>query len=238
MNHFIHIKHMIESHLYQFNKDNNKLNKRITLLVHLQRNKKLNEQFPLIFSKLSKVVFLDSLSQTFPLELDKFANESIKDICEQRGIKLLQNTFQRAFSHLDFDGKIDVENELQKLANLLSHNNKDSPVQKLLFDRFLKLLSTDKINRNAAEIVCESISNNPTWIRGSFYERLNDIVDKIGVVAMISVLRTLYTNFNVNISLQKDDGINKIFVQLYSLFNLIEDSPLDKSIESIIEERP
>jgi len=64
MNHFIHFKHIIESRIHKKGKDSNK---RITILVHLRKTNIANvPSFPLIFSKNSKMVFLDSLSQQKP----------------------------------------------------------------------------------------------------------------------------------------------------------------------------
>eukprot|EP01083_Nonionella_stella_P070063 187209_1 len=235
MNHFIHIKHMIES---KMNQKHSKT--RVILLVHLHRNEDLYKEFPLIFCKTSRIVFLDSLSQRDPIPLDSFTNHSILDVCRQRGMPLLQATFQRALSHLEFDTKMNIKHEIQTLSRLLSDDTTHGAIQKLIWDRFLRLLSDDTINGNIGDIVCKSISNHKSWQRGSFYERLHDIVQTVSVVAMIRVLHTLYSNSNLNILEHEHttDDMRHLFTELYGRFDLIEDKTLEINIENILEVRP
>eukprot|EP01083_Nonionella_stella_P128419 389155_1 len=236
MNHFIHIKHMIEARMNHTN-----MNKtRVILLVHLHRNDDLYEEFPLIFCNTSRIVFLDSLSQRDPIPLDSFTNHSILDVCRERGMPLLQATFQRALSHLAFDTKMNIKHEIQTLSHLLSNDTAHGAIQKLIWDRFLRLLSHNRINRNIGDIVCKSISNHKSWQRGSFYERLHDIVQTVSVVAMIRVLHTLYSNSNLNILEHEDttEDMMHLFVELYGQFDLIEDTILDIYVENILEVRP
>eukprot|EP01083_Nonionella_stella_P223990 797692_1 len=245
MNHFMHIKHIIETALYKQYKPRHK--KQITILVHLRRlstrnikkkKSKRNVSFPLILSESSKTVFLDSLSQTKPIELNEFANQTIQEICKQQGIDLLKSIFQRSLSHLVFPQKINVEDEIKKLSAILD-DTKDNPLQQCILHRFIKLLSDNKINRNIAELVSNVAVTSSQWSRGSFYERLYDVIDTICVVAMMRVLQSLYENDNIDtIYNSKNEEISKLFIELYSNFDLIELDSIDVNIESIVENRP
>eukprot|EP01084_Bolivina_argentea_P257470 433782_1 len=125
MNHFIHIKHIIQTTLYKNNNIHKNNQKKITILVHLRRTKSINS-FPLILSETAKIVFLDSLSQRKPIQLNSFSNQTIQEICKDRGIELLKSTFQRALSHLEFTKEINLENEIKKLSEIFNDKNENN----------------------------------------------------------------------------------------------------------------
>eukprot|EP01083_Nonionella_stella_P086036 238760_1 len=243
MNHFIHIKYLIERAMYL---THNTHNKKIMILVHLRRSDTLSNDFPMIISAASDTVFLDSLSQKEPMDLKSFVSTTLTEMCAERGMDLLHKTFQRALSHLKFTNTIDIEYEVQMLNEILS--NHTNPLQRCIFDRFIRLLSNDNVNRNIADIAVHSIRkiDNKNWNRGSFYERLNDIVDRVSIVAMIRILQTLYENDNIHTVIQKKNSnrdhdnkeILKLFLTLYSKCDFIVDHPLKQNIDAIIAHRP
>eukprot|EP01083_Nonionella_stella_P275408 935258_1 len=109
-------------------------------------------------------------------------------------------------------------------------------------ERFIRLLSDHKINRNIADIVVRSIckTEEEHWNRGSFYERLHDIVERIAVVAMIRILQTMYQNDCIHIIQNNADNKDMVmlFVSLYSMFDFIADQPISDAMDHIITQRP
>eukprot|EP01083_Nonionella_stella_P181847 652682_1 len=242
INHLIHIKHSIISLI---RKTKHAQQNKIILLVHLYRDPNLYSQFPLIFSESLKIIFLDSLTQQTPIELAEFAHQTIKQVMSERGVALLKRTFQRSLSHLSFGKQIEIEDQIERLQGIFdadhtANNNKYYAVQDTLCKRFLQLLSDEKINRKIAEVVCDSISflSEPSSEsitnenRGSLYERLDDIIDRIGVVAMIHVLQPLFENNNIALL------DNTYFGQLYASFDLIEEVAIKESMQEIVNKKP
>ena len=83
LNHFIHIKHLIEKNMISHIKNKNSNNIcYILLIVHLRRDTN-KETFPLIFCKEWNIYFVDSLSQMIPFNLNSFANHTCLSIFEQ-----------------------------------------------------------------------------------------------------------------------------------------------------------
>eukprot|EP01083_Nonionella_stella_P073155 197581_1 len=236
MNHFIHIKHILTTAFNKYATINPNNTKKIAILVHLRRSKSQNV-FPLILSNSSKTVFLDSLSQIRPIELKSLATQTIEGICNDRGVELLTSTFQRALSHLQFTKEINVEHEIKNLSQIFEDNA--NPLQTCIMTRLMKLLSDNKINRNVGELVGEVVASNNRWSRGSFYEQLYDIIDKICVVAVMRVLQTLYENNNIGtIHEDPDEDTKRLFIELYSNFDLIEVDPIRQNLQNIIANRP
>ena len=87
-----------------------------------------------------------------------------------------------------------------------------------------------------------SINNDKDWTKGSFYERLNDIINKFSICAMTRILQLLYTNNNINTILNnhhKDKSFEMqliyVFTDLYTNYQLIENVPIYNNIDEIID---
>ena len=195
-------------------------------MVHLRKtNAEVAPSFRLIFSKNSRLLFLDCLSQPKPIEIGKFATMTIQGICKDRCIALLKQTFQRAVSNLDFMKKIDLDVEISKFNNIL--NADDHPLQTCIINRMNKLLSNGNINKSVGQFVVDDMAKDIIWNQGSFHGQFYDVMDKIGVVAMMRILRKLYQDENIAIFNDKlsvrDNELNEIFVKLYQDSDLIID---------------
>ena len=158
IDHLIHIKHIILSLINKYGDKNS--NKKIILICHLNRDKNLSQQFPLIIQKSHKILYLDSLSQQIPFDLNTFVNQTVSDFCKSKGIQLIcsNNIFQRALANLNFhhNNNIHIETENDNLSKIFSTNCQQNKIdiQHCLFERFIHLLSEPDINMNISEIVC------------------------------------------------------------------------------------
>lgn len=79
LNHFIHVKHILESIKYHYchkNNNNIKNKKRIMLILYLRRN---NNKFQLLFSNSCKYIYIDSLSEIIPINLNLYCKQTIID---------------------------------------------------------------------------------------------------------------------------------------------------------------
>eukprot|EP01083_Nonionella_stella_P310494 1103256_1 len=243
-NHFIHIKHIILSLIDKYKKSVH-MNKQIILMVHLQRKHDLYTEFPLIHSNSYKIMYLDSLSQQSPIHLSVFVKQKVSDICQQRGLPLLQHAFPRALSRLQFEREmrpVDIEGEIRKFTKILSKNCDDSyrPIRQSMRQRFVTLLRNPAIDANISQTVCTVIQESAKWTKGAFDERLNDTLNTLSVCAMSHVLQLLYTNHNIHSIWRRkneDDNrqIRNVFIALYCWQNkLMEDKAINSNIAQIL----
>ena len=78
------------------------------------------------------------------------------------------------------------------------------------------------------------------WMRGSFYERFSDIVQKIVMVTLTNVLRSVYinNNFEILFRAQGNELLHGLFIQLCSNTDLVEISTISTTISLILQNKP
>merc|ERR1719228_1568605 len=127
------------------------------------------------------MVFIDSLQQNERIKLDTIATQSIRDIFESEGISILKQICRRALSHLQFSTSVAPQREIERLLSILSADTKYQQFQDCIRRRISALLSVDRLQIPIARLVVDNVRNihdAGQWMRGSFYERFSDIVQK------------------------------------------------------------
>ena len=88
--------------------------------------------------------------------------------------------------------------------------------------------------------MCVISTTRGQWMRGSFYERFSDIVQKIVMVTLTNVLRSVYINNNFEILFKSQGNVllHDLFIQLCANTDLVEISTISTTISLILQNKP
>ncbi|ETO11593.1 hypothetical protein RFI_25783, partial [Reticulomyxa filosa] len=184
----IHIL-QIEHYLCYNNSQNNAKHKLIILLIHT--NKTL--PFPLLFRQKWKIIYVDYLLLTDTISLQK---DLKKPVASVDGRKLKRNLFEcacKAFGRLHFPHSMDFLKEKKLLVSLFE-NDKFRECETILTNRVKNLLSKAAQQRSVEDILCKLEESGRKKMKGSFFERHQNIINTLLTLTFVNVLFAIYQN--------------------------------------------
>ncbi|ETN98433.1 hypothetical protein RFI_39067, partial [Reticulomyxa filosa] len=169
----------LEHYLFYNNPINGEKHKLIILLIHTNKI----SPFPLIFRQKWKIFYVDSLLSTDTISLQKDFKNSAASVN-------LSKCACRAFGRLHFPHYINYLDE-KRLLSLLFEDNKFRECGKILKNRVQNLLSKATQQRSVEDILGESGKKR---MKGSFFERHQNIIDTLLTLTFVNVLFAVYQN--------------------------------------------
>ncbi|ETO31658.1 hypothetical protein RFI_05462 [Reticulomyxa filosa] len=233
LGHFTHIKHTLEHAHYRYycrdkeekteeevkdDQKNENEQKLIVLLVHMKQPI-FKDPFPLIFSRKWKLTYVDSLSSIESVQVETLLSQTISDVLE-RGLsnKQLRNAIQRAFARLHNPAQKDGVGNIQKLLTLFEESTHMEECRREIVSR-LKELFKEKgiVSEPIACILNKEEIKSPSMLSlgYSFFERYENIVDRLLVMACMNILSVFYENCYFQIFF---DAVEKNLQHLATLF--------------------
>ncbi|ETO02565.1 hypothetical protein RFI_34853, partial [Reticulomyxa filosa] len=175
----IHIL-QLEHHLFYKNSENGKKHKLIILLIHTSKK----SLFPLIFRQKWNIIYVDYLLSTDTILSQKDLKEQVANAID-RQLKQVKKYFFLFF-------RIDDGHCLKE--NLYRHCLKDKGCVAILVKRLTTLLSKIAAYNSIEYILYNLEKSGKKRMKGSFFERYQDIIDTLLTLTFVNVLIAVYQN--------------------------------------------
>ncbi|ETO12805.1 hypothetical protein RFI_24571 [Reticulomyxa filosa] len=180
----------VEHHLFYKVADNHCANKLIVLLIHTNRK----SPFPLIFTRKWRLVYVDYLLSTKPISLQKDLKKPVAEVMSGDSKPNLTDCASRAFGKLHFPRSMNCLKEKKKLSKLFS-KDESNKCGAILEQRLMSLLSEAMRYRSVEDILLELTPQEESKeMEMSFFERHQNILDTLLILAFVDVLLVVYQN--------------------------------------------
>ncbi|ETO16154.1 hypothetical protein RFI_21203, partial [Reticulomyxa filosa] len=188
-------------------KENKEVKQRlIVLLVHM-KPPIFKDPFPLLFSRKWKFTYVDNLSSMESVQLKTLLSQRVSDVlAHDVSNNRLRNALRRAFARLQFPTHKNGGGDIQRLSTLFEGPIEIEECRKEIISKLGQLLGEKGIvSEPIARILNKKEIKNPgnvdTLSLGcSFFERYENIIDRLLVMACMNILSAFYENcyFQVN----------------------------------------
>ncbi|ETO02236.1 hypothetical protein RFI_35200 [Reticulomyxa filosa] len=228
------IIHILQLEHYLFYNDpaNSEKHKLIILLIHT--NKK--SPFPLIFRQKWNIIYVDYLLSTDTILSQKDLKEQVANAIDRqlKQVKKYFFLFFRiddghclAFGKLHFPHSVDSLKERKSVSSLF----KDKGCVAILVKRLTTLLSKIAAYNSIEYILYNLEKSGKKRMKGSFFERYQDIIDTLLTLTFVNVLIAVYQNGGFAVSLHFSFIFIFVCVTIYNICKYTNDN-LKKYIES------
>ncbi|ETO33902.1 hypothetical protein RFI_03193 [Reticulomyxa filosa] len=176
VDHFMHIKYMLEHAHHQYyccNEEEKKEveQKLVVLLVHIKPFFK--DTFPLIFSRKWKLTYVANLSLIEPIQLKTLCSQTISDVLESNlSDSRLHKAIRQAFEWLQFP----------------VHKNGGGEIQKF-FTSFEELVGFEECRKKLKTLAIWTLS-----LDCPFFERYENVIDRLLTMSCMNILSVFYEN--------------------------------------------